>query len=189
VPSSDIKRRLEKLWVSRVRTLAQGVHELIKEWSLDQSEGDVYNRLRESVREILCNMVNKLGTNRRCTIIDVLQIMLGSTKVKMGTQSDILSQHYVPGFATMTFAMIKHFVSYVGFTRDEDPSFREDLFDAVSFLQCSMVAAPGYLFSPHEAPGFNSESADPIMYGIGRHIKASQIQEMRSNGKLGHDFG
>ncbi|KAJ7802241.1 hypothetical protein B0H13DRAFT_1931999 [Mycena leptocephala] len=77
--------------------------------------------------------------------------------------------------------------SHFGFAGDEDSLFREEIFDAVSFLQCSMVAAPGYLLSPQEAPGFNT--ADPMVYGVGARTKANQVEEMRANGMLVHQFG
>jgi hypothetical protein len=85
--------------------------------------------------------------------------------------------------------MMEHFVSDFGLAGDEDPIFREEIFEAVSFLQCSMVAAPGYLLSPHEAPGFNTASADPMVYGVGARTKADEVEEMRANGMLVHQFG
>jgi hypothetical protein len=85
--------------------------------------------------------------------------------------------------------MMEHFVSDFGLAGDEDPIFREEIFEAVSFLQCSMVEAPGYLLSPHEAPGFNTASADPMVYGVGARTKADEVEEMRANGMLVHQFG
>ncbi|KAJ7786833.1 hypothetical protein B0H14DRAFT_2630060 [Mycena olivaceomarginata] len=72
--------------------------------------------------------------------------------------------------------MMEHFVSDFGFANDEDSVFREEIFEAVSFLQCSMVAAPGYLLLLHEAPGFDTASADPMVYSVGAHCRRSQME-------------
>ncbi|KAJ7934938.1 hypothetical protein B0H13DRAFT_2477569, partial [Mycena leptocephala] len=114
-------------------------------------------------------------------------IILGATRIHAEADSGLLSQYYIPGFATTIFAMMEHFVSDFGFAGDEDSLFWEEIFDAVSFLQCSMVAAPGYLLSPQEAPGFNT--ADSMVYGVGARTKANQVEEMRANGMLVHQFG
>ncbi|KAJ7865739.1 hypothetical protein B0H14DRAFT_3597932 [Mycena olivaceomarginata] len=160
------------LWVSHVRAPLQAIHDSTMDREFDELEMNLRTQLRASVRDILSNM-----------------IILGATKVSAASDTALLSAYYVPGFATMTFAMVEHFVSYSGFTGDEDPVFREGIFDALSLLQCSMVAAPGYLSSPHEAPGFNAVSADPMIYGVGNHTKVNQAAEMRCNGELVHRFG
>lgn len=118
-----------------------------------------------------------------------MQIVFGATKINKTVESEALSQYYVPAFATMTFAMAEYFVSYSGFAGDEDPAFREDIFDALSLLQCSMIASPVYLLSPHETPGFNTLSADPTMYGVGINTKANQVREVKLDGMLAHQFG
>ncbi|KAJ7833702.1 hypothetical protein B0H14DRAFT_3871564 [Mycena olivaceomarginata] len=89
------------------------------------------------------------------------------------TVREILSNMIVFG-ATKINKTAEYFVSYSGFAGDEDPAFREDIFDALSLLQCSMIASPVYLLSPHETPGFNTLSADPTMYGVGVNTKANQ---------------
>ncbi|KAF8161923.1 hypothetical protein K438DRAFT_1776204 [Mycena galopus ATCC 62051] len=113
---------------------------------------------------------------RRITPVDPLQTILGATRIYAEADSGLLSQYYIPGFATTIFAMMEHFVSDFGFAGDEDSAFREKIFKAVSFLQSSMVAAPGYLLSPHEAPGCSTASADPMVYGVGAHCRRSQMQ-------------
>jgi hypothetical protein len=118
-----------------------------------------------------------------------MQIVFGATKINIPRDTELFPQYHVPGFATMAFAMAEHFVSYSGFTGDEDPVFREDIFDAVSLLQYSMIASPVYLLSPHDAPGFNTSSADPTIYGVGTDTKLNQVEELRMNGQLAHQFG
>ncbi|KAJ6456746.1 hypothetical protein C8R45DRAFT_943566 [Mycena sanguinolenta] len=99
-------------------------------------------------------------------------------QVACSPDSGLLSQYYIPGFATIIFAIMEHFVSDFagGFAGNDDSVFREEIFEAILFLQCSMVAAPGYLLSPHEAPGFNTASADPMVYGLSAHCRRSQME-------------
>ncbi|KAJ7463081.1 hypothetical protein B0H11DRAFT_2241044 [Mycena galericulata] len=146
------------------------VHDSIQEREFSKTEVNIQRQLRAILRVILSDM-----------------IILGATRIHAEADSGLLSQYYIPGFATTIFAMMEHFVSDHGFAGDEDSLFREEIFDAVSFLQCSMVAAPGYLLSPQEAPGFNT--ADPMVYGVGARTKANQVEEMRANGMLVHQFG
>ncbi|KAJ7929438.1 hypothetical protein B0H13DRAFT_2310585 [Mycena leptocephala] len=125
--SLSIKRRPDTLWVLHVRSLVQALHDTANDREFDELEFHVQTQIRVAVRDILSNMIT-----------------FGATKIDVAVDSGLLSQYYLPGFATMTFAMVEHFVSYCGFTGDEDPVFREDIFDTLSLLQCSMVASPGY---------------------------------------------
>ncbi|KAJ7939476.1 hypothetical protein B0H13DRAFT_1850771 [Mycena leptocephala] len=170
-PGPHIERRLDTLWVSRVRSPVQALHEMAKNREFDELESNIQTQMRGIVQDILSDM-----------------IILGATKINE-EDSDSLSQYYVPGFATMTFAMMERFVSYSGFTDDDDPVFREDIFDVLSLLQCSMVSSPGYLFRPHDAPGFDAISADPTLYGVSLNTKLDQVREIGSNGRLIHQFG
>ncbi|KAJ7858896.1 hypothetical protein B0H13DRAFT_1901667 [Mycena leptocephala] len=121
-PGPNIKRRLDALWVSHVRSLVQALHETAEDQEFHELEFNIQIQMRAIVRDILSNM----------------DIILGATKIeKNGDKdgdSDPLSPYYVPGFATMTFAMTEHFASYSGFTGDEDPVFREHIFDVLSLL-------------------------------------------------------
>ncbi|KAJ7502079.1 hypothetical protein B0H11DRAFT_2188602 [Mycena galericulata] len=166
---SRIKRRLDALWVSHVRALLQVLHDTVDDKQFAEMELNMQARLRYIVRETLSNM-----------------IMLGATNTS--ADSD-LSQYYIPSFATMAFAMTEYFVSYCGFTGDEDPIFREDIFDALSLLQCSMVASPTYTFSSPDAPGFSTLYANPMIYGVGKHTKMQQVEEITKYGSLLHQFG
>ncbi|KAJ7913449.1 hypothetical protein B0H13DRAFT_2659649 [Mycena leptocephala] len=150
VHPSRIKRRLDKLWVSRVRVAVQAVYDSIQEREFAKVEVNIQRQMRAILRAILSDM-----------------IILGATRIHAEADSGLL----------------------LCLAGDEDPIFREEIFEAVSFLQCSMVAAPGYLLSPHEAPGFNTASADPMVYGVGARTKADEVEEMRANGMLVHQFG
>ncbi|KAJ7939261.1 hypothetical protein B0H13DRAFT_2532645, partial [Mycena leptocephala] len=149
----------------------QALHDTVEDRQFTELELNIQAKLRVLVRETLSNM-----------------IMLGATKINGSVDSD-LSRYYIPSFATMAFAMAEHFVSYSGFTGDEDPVFREDIFDALSLLQCSMVASSTYLLFPPDALGFNTLYANPMIYGVGTHTKVQQVEEITKHGSLLHQFG
>ncbi|KAJ7798363.1 hypothetical protein B0H14DRAFT_2617944 [Mycena olivaceomarginata] len=145
------------------------LHETANDRAFDELDSNIQTQMRQTLREILSNMMSFF----------MELIVFGATKINIPRDTELFPQYHVPGFATMAFAMAEHFVSYSGFTGDEDPVFREDIFDAVSLLQCSMIASPG----------FNTSSADPTIYGVGTDTKLNQVEELRTNGQLAHQFG
>ncbi|KAJ7017471.1 hypothetical protein C8F04DRAFT_1200483 [Mycena alexandri] len=108
-------------------------------------------------------------------------ILIGATKITVESDPSNPAQYYVPGFATLIFAMAEQFVVTAP---AGNPSSA-----ALALLQHAMVIHRGYASTPVEAPGYSSVQADPYFYGIGTRTKERQIREALDHGHLLHQFG
>ncbi|KAJ7175540.1 hypothetical protein C8R46DRAFT_1030585 [Mycena filopes] len=122
-------------------------------------------------------------------VLWISQVVIGAAKVTPEPDPFNHTQYYIPGFATLSFAMAEHFVLLAGFDGDDNVSVRESIFQALPLLQYAMVAFPNYTCSPVEAPGYTIRDADPYFYGVGVSTKEQQVQEVLVNGQLAHQFG
>ncbi|KAJ6624485.1 hypothetical protein B0H10DRAFT_1943094 [Mycena sp. CBHHK59/15] len=109
---------------------------------------------------------------------------LGSTKVGAVGNAGMV-EYYIPGTATMTFAMAECLWS--GSDTRETPCRRSEwLVDALAVLQSHMILRPAYIH--HESmPRFSSNTISPSAYGVGQRTKADQVHQARE-GVL-HKFG
>ncbi|KAJ6610388.1 hypothetical protein B0H10DRAFT_1953881 [Mycena sp. CBHHK59/15] len=170
IASSDrIKSSLDILWVSHIRCLAQALHEVLGSRQAESLPADVLGRLRGGLKVLLSNM-----------------ILLGSTKVcAVGNASMV--EYYIPGTATMTFAMAECFAEWFGYTGDDLADDRNGLFNALAVLQFHMILCPDYIHHGIDAHGFSSNTISPSAYGVGQRTKADQVHQARE-GVL-HKFG
>ncbi|KAJ6447871.1 hypothetical protein C8R47DRAFT_1085150 [Mycena vitilis] len=169
---SRIVQRLDSLWSSHIRGLAQAIHEILHGRDAALLPPELLGILRISVQVLISNMV-----------------VLGATRVNAGDSLDPISSYHIPPFATMCFFMVEKFVNLVGFIGDDDEISRNDLFSTMDIFLHAMVTRSDYSSAPVDAPGYESASADPFEYGVGHHTKSLQAHEVRSSGRLAHHFG
>ncbi|KAJ6614260.1 hypothetical protein B0H10DRAFT_1950774 [Mycena sp. CBHHK59/15] len=167
--SERIKSSLDILWVSHIRCLAQALHEVLGSRQAESLPADVLGRLRGGLKVLLSNM-----------------ILLGSTKVGAVGNAGMV-EYYIPGTATMTFAMAECFVEWFGYTGDDLADDRNGLFDALAVLQSHMILRPDYIHHGIDAHGFSLNTISPSTYGVGQRTKADQVHQARE-GVL-HKFG
>ncbi|KAJ7041598.1 hypothetical protein C8F04DRAFT_1177053 [Mycena alexandri] len=163
---------LRTLWVSQIRNLCQGIHNTLGGRIYTDFAAPLRHEIRVAVKILLFNM-----------------ILIGATKITVESDPSNPAQYYVPGFATLIFAMAEQFVVVSGYDGDEDGASRESIFRALALLQHAMVIHRGYASTPVEAPGYSSVQADPYFYGIGTQTKERQICEALDHGHLLHQFG
>ncbi|KAJ7015987.1 hypothetical protein C8F04DRAFT_1203975 [Mycena alexandri] len=163
---------LRTLWVSQIRNLCQGIHDTLGGRIYTDFAAPLRHEIRVAVKILLSNM-----------------ILIGATKITVESDPSNPAQYYVPGFATLIFAMAEQFVVVSGYDGDEDGASRESIFRALALLQHAMVIHRGYASTPVEAPGYSSVQADPYFYGIGTRTKERQIREALDHGHLLHQFG
>ncbi|KAJ6627305.1 hypothetical protein B0H10DRAFT_1941429 [Mycena sp. CBHHK59/15] len=159
--SERIKSSLNILWVSHIRCLAQALHEVLGSRQAESLPADVLGCLRGGLKVLLSNM-----------------ILLGSTKVGAVGNAGMV-EYYIPGTATMTFAMAECFVEWFGYTGDDLADDRNGLFDALAVLQSHMILRPDYIHHGIDAPGFSSNTINPSAYGVGQRTKADQVHQAR----------
>ncbi|KAJ6595927.1 hypothetical protein B0H10DRAFT_2232739 [Mycena sp. CBHHK59/15] len=114
------------------------------------------------------------------------KILLGSTKVGAVGNAGMV-EYYIPGTATMTFAMAECFVEWFGYMGDDLTDDRNGLFDVLAVLQSHMILRPDYIHHRIDAHGFSSDTISPSAYGVGQRTKADQVHQARE-GVL-HKFG
>ncbi|KAJ7032241.1 hypothetical protein C8F04DRAFT_1262204 [Mycena alexandri] len=163
---------LRTLWVSQIRNLCQGIHDTLGGRIYTDFAAPLRHEIRVAVKILLSNM-----------------ILIGATKITVESDPSNPAQYYVPGFATLIFAMAEQFVVVSGYDGDEDGASRESIFRVLALLQHAMVIHRGYASTPVEAPGYSSVQADPYFYGIGTRTKERQIREALDHGHLLHQFG
>ncbi|KAJ6619575.1 hypothetical protein B0H10DRAFT_2216636 [Mycena sp. CBHHK59/15] len=167
--SERIKSSLDILWVSHIRCLAQALHEVLGSRQAESLPADVLGRLRGGLKVLLSNM-----------------ILLGSTKVGAVGNAGMV-EYYIPGTATMMFAMAECFVEWFGYTGDDLADDQNGLFDALAVLQSHMILRPDYIHHGIDAHGFSSNTISPSTYGVGQRTKVDQVHQARE-GVL-HKFG
>ncbi|KAJ6523805.1 hypothetical protein B0H10DRAFT_1974859 [Mycena sp. CBHHK59/15] len=154
------------------RCLAQALHEVLGSLQAKSLPADVLGRLCGGLKVLLSNMV---GHNTP-----------GSTKVGAVGNAGMV-EYYIPGTATMTFAMAECFVEWFGYMGDDLADDRNGLFDALAVLQSHMILRPDYIHHGINAHGFSSNTISPSAYGVGQRTKVDQVHQARE-GVL-HKFG
>ncbi|KAJ7608267.1 hypothetical protein DFH06DRAFT_1347035 [Mycena polygramma] len=151
VPAGDtrIVQRLDSLWSSHIRGLAQAIHEILHGRDAALLPPELLGIVRISVQVLISNMV-----------------LLGATRVNADETLDPISNYHIPPFATMCFFMVEKFVNLVGFIGDDDVHSRHELFATMDIFLHAMVTRSDYTSAPVDAPGYESASADPFDYGF-----------------------
>ncbi|KAJ7258123.1 hypothetical protein C8J57DRAFT_1234295 [Mycena rebaudengoi] len=162
--------KLELLWVTHVRGLAQAIHEISSCRAVERIPPLVISDLRGAVKVLISNM-----------------ILLGSTKVSASADQDSLEQYHIPGTCTLTFAMAENFVACFSFEGDEDSTGRLQVFEALSLLHRAMIIRRDFRHSSYNFLGYNVDTTDPSVYGVGQRTTRRLTASVR-DGNL-HNFG
>ncbi|KAJ7780756.1 hypothetical protein DFH07DRAFT_765253 [Mycena maculata] len=172
VANPCINRGLESLWITHVRCLLQALHESALGFMEERLPEDVRLHVRIGLKVEMSNM-----------------ILLGSTKIATNLSPDAPEQYYVLGFATLIFGMVERMISRYGFEGDEDAEAWNTLFSAMGMLEYCMISRQGYATSRYDVPGFDTDSVDPSLYGLGYFTRQHQLAEVREHGRQLHQFG
>ncbi|KAJ7206432.1 hypothetical protein C8J57DRAFT_1541356 [Mycena rebaudengoi] len=162
--------KLELLWVTHVRGLAQAIHKISSRHAVERIPPLVISDLRGAVKVLISNM-----------------ILLGSTKVSASVDQDSLEQYHVPGTCTLTFAMAEIFIARFGFEGDEDSTSRLQVFEALSLLHWAMIIQRDFRHSSYNFLGYNVDTTDPSVYSVGQRTMRRLTASVH-DGNL-HNFG
>ncbi|KAJ7281706.1 hypothetical protein C8J57DRAFT_1219541 [Mycena rebaudengoi] len=157
--SLTMRAKLDLLWVSDVRMLAQGIHEALSPHIVADIPSSVIEELRFGVKVLLSNM-----------------ILLGLTKISASADQDALEQYYVLHTACLVFVMAECFVASVGFMGDEERLPCEQVLDAMAFH-----------YSEHDFLDFSIDATNPAIYSMGQRTVRCLCEE-NAAGTL-HKFG
>lgn len=164
------------LWVNRARHLAQQLHHTVTLGPETAAPASLVVAIREGTAVLLKNMV-----------------LLGKTSLDQGEKekekSGVDAEFYVPGEATLLFAMAERFVDSFGYLGDESPLERAILFENLNTLLTAMVRSPEYISLKDDFPRFELSAGDHRWYGIFPSSKAYQVSLQHARHIDPHSFG